>query len=326
MHAKGHAVYYRELTISAAGFVSPDIQKSLRKRRILVAGAGSIGNPIATMLVRSGAEHVTVLDPDTVEVSNLSRQQYRKDQVGLNKAQATAENLCAINPYVEDTVRYDASGLTPENAARYIKDANIVIDAIDIHALDMIYRLHVLAKKYRKPVIVGYDLAGTAILVVYRYDTEEILPLRGELDDAKIAIFREVKKAHDDGMVTDAEFIQYIQGTFVGPIPPLAVPVEQLGDLANRKSDDSRTYQLGTTSTVLSGLCVETICRIIAGEHVKQVIHVDIPSLVRSKNPSILIRLPLLVRVLLVLRVRRQETRRLIGERLTHRPLTNEPS
>lgn len=294
-----HDRFYSEITASSEAFIPPEVQEAFRNSSILVAGAGSIGNPIAMMSVRSGAERITVLDPDVVEVSNLPRQEYTYDQIGTNKAESTRQNILAVNPFVQDTVCAESQGLTTENVRHYVSRADIIIDAIDIRALDMIMALHREAAALSKPVLVGYDLAGTAMIAVYRYDIEDIDPLRGALTEKTIAEFHQVRLAFDTGEISEPEFLNYIHNAFVGPIPPLLVPFEQLQELLMREPDDTRTYQLGTTSRALSALAVETMRRILAGERVRSIISIDLPSTVRQVNPLFVSKIHLLVRLLL---------------------------
>lgn len=294
--------FYTQLTASSQRFIDPEIQERFRTSRILVAGVGSVGNPIAMMAVRSGAENITVMDPDVVAVDNLSRQQYTVNQVGKNKADMTAQNLKLINPFIN--VNSVDCGVTFKNAREYIAQSDIVVDGVDIRALDMVYELHKWASIEKKPVLVGYDLAGTAMIAVYRYDKEDIKPLRGELTEDKIDVFNQVKEVYKEELISSAQFLDYVYDAFTGPIPPLRVPVEQLNELISRDSKDGRTYQLGTTSTVLSALMVESMRRIIAGEDIKDVIMVDIPSEVRRSNPSVVSKIPLLLRTLSVIRER----------------------
>lgn len=302
--------FYAQLTASSSKFVSPEIQEVFRKSDILIAGAGSVGNPVAMMCARSGAESITVLDPDVVAYDNLSRQQYRVNQVGKNKAEMTADNLRDVNPFIN--VESFNNGLTLENAQDLVKNSDIIVDAVDIRSLDMIYELHKWAAIYKKPVLVGYDLAGTAMVAVYRYDKEEIEPFRGELTQEKINEFKIIQNAYKEEKISDADLLSYVYDAFTGPINPLKVPVEQLNELINRDPNDERTYQLGATATVLSALVVESMRRIVSGEDIKEIIMVDIPSEVRRSNPNVITKIPLLLRTFAVINKRSEQVRDLI--------------
>lgn len=328
-----HDKQYAEMVGSLQRFIPHEEQERFRKSHILVAGCGSIGNPIAEMAVMMGAENVTVADPDKVERVNLTRQRYQEWQIGMNKAHATALNLRLINPVppVKDEItvsnpqsvlpelgdnapvseitfrvarngdtngiRSLKEGITPENVERLVKDADVVIDAVDIRALDMVYELHRQASLQRKPVIVGYDMAGTSMLAIYRYDLKEMKPLNGDLTEDQIQTYYQVKSAYQEGRITEADFMNYVYDAFNGPINPLKVPVEQLEELITREGGE-RTPQMGTTSTVLSSLAVEATRRILNGEDVKDIVLVDNPSVVRKRNPSLLRKAFLLMKAL----------------------------
>lgn len=77
------------------------VAESLRSRRVLLAGAGSVGSVLADLLVRSGVERLTLLDPDEVGAENLSRSVYRLADVGRPKVMALAEHLRAVQPGAE---------------------------------------------------------------------------------------------------------------------------------------------------------------------------------------------------------------------------------
>ena len=305
--------FYKLFTISSNKFINEELQLEFRNSNILIAGLGSIGNPIAMAAIRAGAENLTITDPDVVNIENLPRQQYTCQQIGKNKALATKENALLINPFA--TVNARSIGTTKENVHEQVKDARVIIDAIDIRSLGEIWELHTTALKLRKPVITGYDLAGTAALEIYRYDEEKIQTLHGKLSPEKINEFYNVRKSLVNKEITESEFMDYIYDAFSGPIKPLHVPVEQLTELLNRKDGDNRTYQLGTTSTALSALTIETIFKLLANEKIKNSIYIDIPSLVRKRNPSILYKSVLLMKALKVINNRSKKVNKFLSEK-----------
>ena len=64
--------------------------------RVLLVGVGGLGSPAARVLARSGVRHLTVLDDDVVDVSNLHRQiLYDDADVGHDKAERAAAKLRA---------------------------------------------------------------------------------------------------------------------------------------------------------------------------------------------------------------------------------------
>jgi sulfur carrier protein ThiS adenylyltransferase len=97
--------------------------------QIGIAGAGGIGSNVAFQLVRGGVRHLKVVDFDHIETSNLNRQFYFADQVGLPKAATLAQNLTRIDPAVHVEViqlRLDAG-----NMAHTFSDADVVVEGFD---------------------------------------------------------------------------------------------------------------------------------------------------------------------------------------------------
>ncbi|WP_218020395.1 ThiF family adenylyltransferase [Nocardia sienata] len=81
-----------------------DIQLRLGRSRVLLIGIGGVGGAAAQALVASGVGHLHCVDPDIVELSNLSRQVlYREDHIGKPKVDAAVAQLRALNSDVEIT-------------------------------------------------------------------------------------------------------------------------------------------------------------------------------------------------------------------------------
>jgi len=79
-------------------YLDAEFLKYLRGVRVGIIGAGGLGSNCAMHLVRSGFSDLVVADPDTVDPSNLNRQHFTLDQVGLPKVRALKANLMAVNP------------------------------------------------------------------------------------------------------------------------------------------------------------------------------------------------------------------------------------
>ncbi|OPZ74984.1 MAG: Sulfur carrier protein ThiS adenylyltransferase [Verrucomicrobia bacterium ADurb.Bin474] len=74
-------------------------QSKLRSAKILVVGAGAIGNEILKNLALLGVGHVLVIDLDSIEISNLSRSVlFRPSDVGRQKADVAAERTRDLYP------------------------------------------------------------------------------------------------------------------------------------------------------------------------------------------------------------------------------------
>lgn len=76
------------------------VQSILKESRILLLGAGGTGGSCAISLARLGFGDITIVDYDTVELSNLNRQVFTYDQLGKSKAKSLKEILTKINPFI----------------------------------------------------------------------------------------------------------------------------------------------------------------------------------------------------------------------------------
>jgi sulfur carrier protein ThiS adenylyltransferase len=87
-----------QLISGLAEMLSPLQLMKVQETSIGIAGLGGLGSNVAWHLVRSGFSHLVLADFDRVEASNLNRQVYFPDQLGLLKTEALAEHLLRINP------------------------------------------------------------------------------------------------------------------------------------------------------------------------------------------------------------------------------------
>lgn len=105
-------------------------QQRISQGRVLIVGAGGLGSPVALYLAAAGVGHITVLDPDTVSLSNLQRQViHATADLGRSKALSARDTMTAINPSVSVEPLIDR--LTPANAADIIGSHDLVIDCTD---------------------------------------------------------------------------------------------------------------------------------------------------------------------------------------------------
>ena len=96
---------------------------------VAICGLGGLGSNIAIALARAGIGKLLLIDFDHVEITNLHRQQYKANQIGLYKAYALAENLLEIAPYTE--IQAVTAKITEENFTDILQDADIVCEAFD---------------------------------------------------------------------------------------------------------------------------------------------------------------------------------------------------
>ena len=105
-------------------------QEALLNAHALVIGLGGLGSPAALYLAAAGVGTLTLVDHDTVDVSNLQRQIIH-DQRSLNvaKVESAARRIRAINPDTE--VRTVAAKLQGSDLLQAVKQADVVLDGTD---------------------------------------------------------------------------------------------------------------------------------------------------------------------------------------------------
>src|SRR6266567_659639 len=182
-----HDEFYSQITVRNRGLIGDADQRRLRTANILIAGCGSVGGAAVEPLVRLGAEHLVLAEPDGYDLHNINRQSVRLQDVGRNKAEVFKEAIGDINPYASVTV--EPHGITPENVDRVVRDASVILDAVDVTTrppLRAKFLLHKAAKQYRKPVIAGYDIAGLQMMLVYDYRDPAVQTMGGKVQESEI--------------------------------------------------------------------------------------------------------------------------------------------
>lgn len=106
-----------------------DRQEKFQKATVAICGLGGLGSNIAISLTRAGIGKLILIDYDRVDPSNLNRQQYKMNQLGMYKTEALAENLREITPYIE--LEYHTVKMTEDNIKELLQDADIVCEAFD---------------------------------------------------------------------------------------------------------------------------------------------------------------------------------------------------
>jgi molybdopterin-synthase adenylyltransferase len=111
-------------------FLGAERDARLRDKRVAVLGMGALGCVIAPWLARAGVGHLTLIDRDVVERSNLQRQGlYTESDIGMLKAEAAARHLAEANP--EIVLQGIVSDLTSGNARELLSGFDLIADGTD---------------------------------------------------------------------------------------------------------------------------------------------------------------------------------------------------
>ena len=110
--------------------ISKEENDSLRNFKVCVVGCGGLGGYIIEMLGRLGIGHITGIDGDVFDVSNLNRQLLvDTENLGQSKALTAKERMNKVNPDVDFKAITEI--LTKDNGLEILKGHDVVIDAVD---------------------------------------------------------------------------------------------------------------------------------------------------------------------------------------------------
>jgi len=119
--------YDRQIMIPEIG---QEGQERLKRSRVVLAGVGGLGSPIAIYLTAAGIGMIRMIDPDQVALSNLNRQiLHWEGDIGGKKVDSGKRKLRELNPEVE--VEAIAEAITEDNVSRLVDGWDVIIDAMD---------------------------------------------------------------------------------------------------------------------------------------------------------------------------------------------------
>jgi sulfur carrier protein ThiS adenylyltransferase len=134
------------------------IRAHLSLKRVGIAGCGGLGSNCAMALARVGVGTLVIVDFDMVEETNLNRQYYFFDQIGMKKVDALAVNLKRACPTV--VTEAHALKVVPDNVARLFGSCDVIVEAFDRASEKQMLIETVTAVMPGKPLVVGNGMAG----------------------------------------------------------------------------------------------------------------------------------------------------------------------
>ncbi len=125
---------------------------SLRQKKVAVVGCGGLGGHIVEQLARLGIGHITAIDGDVFDVSNLNRQLLSNvENIGKHKALAAKERVKLVNPDI--IVEAIPVFITENNADEILKGHDVIVDALDSIGARKIVRSS--ADRLNTPMVFG---------------------------------------------------------------------------------------------------------------------------------------------------------------------------
>ena len=163
-----------------------DIQKKFTSAAVAICGLGGLGSNIAVALARAGVGKLILIDFDKVDITNLHRQQYKANQIGVNKTDALAYNLCEIAPFT--TVEIHCVRITENNAEQLLGNADIICEAFDDALCKAMLTNLVLEKLPSKYLVVSSGMAGmgSANTIKTRRISKKLYICGDEVSDVKV--------------------------------------------------------------------------------------------------------------------------------------------
>jgi molybdopterin/thiamine biosynthesis adenylyltransferase len=119
--------YDRQMMI---GEIGQEGQEKLKRSRVVIAGAGGLGSPIAIYLTAAGIGMIRMIDHDQVTLSNLNRQiLHWEEDIGRKKVDSARTKLRNLNSAVE--IEAIAETVTEGNVSQLVEGFDVIVDAMD---------------------------------------------------------------------------------------------------------------------------------------------------------------------------------------------------
>jgi len=153
--------YSRHILLDEIGIEG---QQRLLRSHALIIGAGGLGSPAALYLGSAGVGHLTLVDPDRVDVTNLQRQiAHTLARVGQPKVESARASVGAINPDVQvhaQVQRADAATLDA-----MVARADVVLDCTDNFKTR--HAINAACVRHTKPLVAGAAIRFDGQVSVY---------------------------------------------------------------------------------------------------------------------------------------------------------------
>ncbi|MCL8204860.1 ThiF family adenylyltransferase [Ligilactobacillus agilis] len=152
--------FYAWIDINGKYYNYWDVQRKLKKSKVLVLGCGGTGSNTAVNLTRMGIGNIDILDMDTVEISNINRQYFEYNDVGEKKVIALEKKLKNINPFI-NVKSHDKVIQKSSDLLNLGTDYDVIVVCID--KPDNLYEI---LKEYTNKCGIPWILGGYASTVI----------------------------------------------------------------------------------------------------------------------------------------------------------------
>jgi molybdopterin/thiamine biosynthesis adenylyltransferase len=153
--------YSRHILLDEIGIEG---QQRLLAAHALVVGAGGLGSPAALYLGSAGVGRITLVDNDTVDLTNLQRQiAHVTARIGVPKVESARAAIAALNPDVRVTALEQRAGSAL--LAEWVGQADVVLDCSDNFATR--HAINAACVAHRKPLVSGAAIRFDGQVAVY---------------------------------------------------------------------------------------------------------------------------------------------------------------
>lgn len=159
--------YGRHILLDEIGYEG---QLRLAQKRVAIIGLGGLGSPVALYLASAGIGHLTLIDFDQVDLSNLQRQLIHNQQrIGLNKAISAQQSVELLNKHV--TTETVTTKLNDNALLQIIQQHDLVLDCSDNFATR--YQLNRICFQCRIPLVSGAAIRWEGQVTTYDFRKED---------------------------------------------------------------------------------------------------------------------------------------------------------
>ncbi|MDH3003394.1 molybdopterin-synthase adenylyltransferase MoeB [Pasteurella multocida] len=155
--------YNRQIMLNAVDFEG---QETLKQSKMLIVGLGGLGCAASQYLATAGVGHLTLLDFDTVSLSNLQRQVLHDDsRLAMPKVDSAKLSLQRLNPHIQiDTIN---AKLSTEKLAEIIPHFDVILDCTDNVAIRN--QLDQVCQQAKVPLVSGAAIRLEGQVTVFTY-------------------------------------------------------------------------------------------------------------------------------------------------------------
>lgn len=153
--------YSRHILLNEVGVEG---QERIQAAHVLLIGAGGLGSPVALYLGSAGVGHITVVDHDTVDLTNLQRQvAHTMARVGSPKVSSIQVAIAQLNPSVKVTAIQQRADATLLN--ELVAQADVVLDCCDNFSTR--HAINAACVAHKKPLVSGAAIRFDGQICVY---------------------------------------------------------------------------------------------------------------------------------------------------------------